>query len=115
MGEISNNVINHLKCRLHDSDINNNLITFKPKFLPTPKLHYNYNNTNATTQTVQTVTKKIPSREKGSETGTLKRESVETALLSALSKPCVFPEPVLANADSGATGTYLRLASLILQ
>ena len=71
MGEISNNEINHMECRLHDSDINNNLITFKPKFLPTPKLHY-YNNTN------ETVTKKIPPKEKGSEAkGTLKRNQLK--------------------------------------
>ena len=108
MGELRNNVTNYSQC-LHVSENNNNLINIKPKILPTPKLHYNYNNTNATTQTV---TKKIPSREKGSETGTLKRESVETALSSALSNPCVLPEPVLANADSGATGTYLRLADI---
>ena len=76
MGELRNNVTNYSQC-LHVSENNNNLINIKPKILPTPKLHYNYNNTNATTQTVQTVKKKT-SREKGSETGTLKRESVET-------------------------------------
>jgi hypothetical protein len=38
-------------------------------------------------------------------------KSVETAS-SALSNPSGSPEPVLANADSGATGTYLRLADI---
>ena len=75
---------------------------------PPPSLNYTTNNTHAT----QTVTKKILPKEKGSEaTGTLKRESVETAS-SALSNPSVVPEPVLAKADSGATGTYLRLADI---
>ena len=44
----------------------------------------------------------------------LKRKSVETASF-ALSNPSLFPEPELANADFGATGTYLRLADIKVQ
>ena len=108
MGEIINNVkCNFIECRLDNTDSNNNLILIKPKFLPTPQTKLNYNNNSS-----QTVTKKSPPKEKGSGAkGALKRETVETAS-SALSNPSVLPEPVLANADSGATGTYLRLADI---
>jgi len=101
---------NYIECRLDDTDINNNLILIKPKFLPTPqpKLNYNTNNTRA-----QTVTNFSPPKDKGSKARVaLKKKSVETAS-SALSNPSVVsPVPVLANADSGATGTYLRLADI---
>ena len=107
-GGIINNVkCNFIECRLDNTDSNNNLILIKPKFLPTPQTKLNYNNNSS-----QTVTKKSPPKEKGSGAkGALKRETVETAS-SALSNPPVLPEPVLANADSGATGTYLRLADI---
>ena len=43
--------------------------------------------------------------------GALKNKAVETASV-AFSNSSVSQEPVLANADSGATGTYLRLADI---
>ena len=56
--------------------------------------------------------KKSPPKEKGSAAkGALKKETVKKAS-SALANPFVLPDPVLANADSGATGTYLRLADI---
>ena len=110
MGEMLNNVNNnYIECILDDTDINNNLILINPKFLPTPqpKLNYNTNNTRA-----QTVTNFSPPKEKGSKARVvLKKKSVETAS-AVLSNPSMSPEPVLANADSGATGTYLRLADI---
>ena len=111
MGEIFNNVkCNYIECSLDDTDSNNNLILINPKFLPTPKLKLNYNNNNP--HASKAVTKIHPAKVKGSGAkGALKRKSVETAS-SALSNPSVSPEPVLANADSGATGTYLRLADI---
>jgi hypothetical protein len=85
------------------------LILIKPKFLPIPKpiLNYNTNNTR-----VQTVTNFSPPKEKGSKARVvLKKKLVETAS-AALANPSGVPEPVLANADSGATGTYLKLADI---
>ena len=104
MGEILNNVeCNFIECRLDDTDSNNNLTLIKPKFLPTPQTKLNYNNNSSEFQ---------PAKVKGSGAkGALKKKSVETAS-SALSNPSVSQEPVLANADSGATGTYLRLADI---
>ena len=115
MGEIiCDNVTNYIECRLHDSDDNTNLKLINPKFLPTPqtKLKYTNNSTSPNCNSAQTVTKFSPPKEKGSRAkGELKKKSVETAS-AALSNPSVSPEPVLANADSGATGTYLRLADI---
>ena len=107
---------NYIECSLDDTDSNNNLILINPKFLPTPKLKLNYNNNNSNKSPNcnfgKTFTKIHPTKVKGSGAkGALKRKSVETAS-SALSNPSVSPEPVLANADSGATGTYLRLADI---
>ncbi len=111
MGEMLNNVNNnYIECRLDDTDINNNLILIKPKFLPTPKPKLNYNNNLSESPNcnfAKAVTKFHPAKVKGSGAkGALKKKSVETAS-AALSNPSVVPEPVLANADSGATGTYL--------
>ena len=114
MGEIFDNVTNYIECRLHDSDDNNNLILINPKFLPTPKLKLNdYNNSESPNcNFAKAVTKFSPPKVKGSGAkGALKRKSVET-VSAALSNPSVLPEPVLANADSGATGTYLRLTDI---
>ena len=53
-----------------------------------------------------------PPKEKGSRVkDALKNKAVETASV-ALSNSSVSQEPVLANADSGATGTYLRLSDI---
>ena len=110
MGEILNNECNVIECRLGNTDSNNNLILINPNFLPTPKLKLNYNNNNP--HASKAVTKIHPAKVKGSGAkGALKRKSVETAS-AALSNPFVSPEPVLANADSGATGTYLQLADI---
>ena len=103
MGEICDNVTNYIECRLHDSDDNTNLILFNPKFLPTPqtKLKYNNNSKSPNCNSGKTVTKFQPAKDKDSSTkGELKKKSVGTASAAP-------PEPVLANADSGATGTYL--------
>ena len=109
MGEIFDNVTNYIECRLHGSDDNNNLILINPKFLPTPKLKLNYNNNNSYKSPNfnfgKTVTKIHPAKVKGSGAkGALKNKAVETTSV-AFSNLSVSPEPVLANADSGATGT----------
>ena len=100
---------NYIECRINDTDNNSNIILIKPKFLPTPKLKLNYNNNPHASKAV---TKIHPAKVKGSGArGTLKEKAVETAS-AALSNLSGVPEPVLANADSGATGTYLRLADI---
>ncbi len=110
MGEILNNECNFIECRLDDTDSNNNLILIKLKFVPTPKLKLNYYNNSKSPKCnfAQTVIKFSPPKEKGSR---VKNKAVETSSV-AFSNPSVSPEPVLANADSGATGTYLRLADI---
>ena len=106
---ISNVNNNYIECRINDTDNNSNIILIKPKFLPTPKLKLNYNNNPHASKAV---TKIHPAKVKGSGArGTLKEKAVETAS-AALSNLSGVPEPVLANADSGATGTYLRLADI---
>ena len=116
MGEILNNVkCNYIECRLDDTDSNNNIILINPKFLPTPKLKLNYNNYSSESpncNSAKAVTKFSPPKEKSSRAkGALKKKSVGTAS-SAFVESAAPPEPVLANADSGATGTYLRLADI---
>ena len=106
---ISNVNNNYIECRINDTDHNSNIILIKPKFLPTPKLKLNYNNNPHASKAV---TKIHPAKVKGSGArGTLKEKAVETAS-AASSNLSGVPEPVLANADSGATGTYLRLADI---
>ena len=98
---------------MDDTDNNNNLILIKPKFLPTPKPKLNNNNNSSKSpncNSAKAVTKIKPAKVKGPSSSQLSvpSKSVETAS-SALAKSATPPEPVLANADSGATGTYLRL------
>ena len=115
MGEILNNVNSHfIESRIDDTDNNNNLIHIKPKFLPTPKPKLNYNNTESPNcNFAKAVTKFHPAKVKGTLSSQLSvpSKSVETAS-SAFAKSAAPPIPVLANADSGATGTYLRLADI---
>ena len=117
MGEILNNVnSNFIESRIDDTDNNNNLIHIKPKFLPTPKPKLNYNNNLSKSPNcnfAKAVTKFHPAKVKGTLSSQLSvpSKAVETAS-SAFAKSAAPPIPVLANADSGATGTYLRLADI---
>ncbi len=111
MGEILNNVkCNFIECRLDDTDSNNNLILIKPKFLPTPQTKLNYNNNSSESPNcnfAKAVLNFQPAKVKGTTSSQLSvpSKSVETAS-SAFANPSVSPPvPVLANADSGATGT----------
>ena len=101
---------------MDDTDNNNNLILIKPKFLPTPKPKLNNNNNSSKSpncNSAKAVTKFQPAKAKGPSSSQLSvpSKSVET-VSSALAKSATSPEPGLANADSGATGTYLRLEDI---
>ena len=115
MGEISNNVkCNFTECSLDNTNSNNNLIFIKTKFLPTPKPILNfYNNSSElpNCNSTQTVTQSPPKEKGPAAKGALKKATIKKAS-SALVDPFALPKPVLANADSGATGTYLRLADI---
>ncbi len=76
-------------------------------------LNLNYNNKSFESPNCnysKAVTKFSPPKEKGPSSSELSvpSKSGETAS-SVFAKSAVQPESVLANADSGATGTYLRL------
>ena len=102
MGEIINNVNNYVE-RFDDTDNNNNLTFINPQFLPTPKTKVNHSVSNIS------VTVK-PAKDKGISKVTLKKKSAATAQLKSLTLSNA--DAVLANADSGATGTYLRIQDI---
>ena len=81
---------------------------------PQTKLNYNNNcSESPNCNSANAVTKLQPAKVKGPLSSQLSvpSKSIETAS-SAFAKSAAPPEPVLADADSGATGTYLRLADI---
>ena len=83
-----------------ESSNNTTLKIINPKFLPTPKPKYN---------AAKTVSRSQPTKDKDTRAkSALKKKLFKTAQRSANS----MVSPVLANADSGATGTYLRIQDI---
>jgi hypothetical protein len=105
VGEIINNVNNYVESSFEDTDNNINLSFINPQFLPTPKTKLNHSVSN-----IVTVSKFKPAKDKGTAKVALKKKSVETAQLNSLTLSNA--NSILANADSGATGTYLRIQDI---
>ena len=88
---------------MHNNDVNDNLILINPKFLPTP-IHTNTNNKPKAVTNISQPTKAQESKLKGK----LTLASVPTKLCNSVKEA----SPVLANADSGTTGTYLTVPDI---
>ena len=107
MGEIVNNVTNYVESS-DDTDNNTNLKIINTTFLPTPNPKLNHNN-----NTAKTVSRSQPTKDKDTRAKSeLKKKSAETAQRLTPTAADSLVSPVLTNADSGATGTYLRIEDI---